>query len=96
MAGGSCITEAACARATRLRDRATWRVYAGIGRDPQPGDGRTGLAAELASLRTFSDVYRNHLRAYLEALLRNVAEWERAEKSSLAAARADLPALDVP
>ena len=28
--------------------------------------------------------YRNHLRAYLEALLRNVEEWERAEKSSLA------------
>ena len=52
--------------------------------------------AELACLRTFSDVYRNHLRAYLEALLRNVAEWERAEKSFPAAVRADLPALDVP
>jgi DivIVA domain-containing protein len=72
------------------------------GRDPQagdgpePGDGRSGLQAELAYLRTFSDVYRNHLRAYLEALLRNVAEWELAEKSSLAAARAGLPAPDAP
>jgi cell division septum initiation protein DivIVA len=54
---------------------------------------RRDLSAELAYLRTFSDVYRTHLRAYLEALLRNVEEWERAEKSSLAAARADLPFL---
>lgn len=54
---------------------------------------RRDLTAELAYLRTFSDVYRTHLRAYLEALLRNVEEWERAEKSSLAAARADLPFL---
>jgi DivIVA domain-containing protein len=54
---------------------------------------RRELTAELAYLRTFSDVYRTHLRAYLEALLRNVEEWERAEKSSIAAARADLPFL---
>jgi DivIVA domain-containing protein len=53
---------------------------------------RRELQAELAYLRTFSDVYRNHLRAYLEALLRNVEEWERAEKSSLTAARAELSA----
>ena len=63
---------------------------------PLAEDGRADLAAELAYLRTFSDVYRNHLRAYLEALLHNVAEWERAEKSSLAAARADLPAVHLP
>ncbi|HEY6277768.1 MAG TPA: DivIVA domain-containing protein [Streptosporangiaceae bacterium] len=56
-----------------------------------PGE-RRELQAELAYLRTFSDVYRNHLRAYLEALLRNVEEWERAEKSSLSAARAELSA----
>ncbi len=42
-------------------------------------------------MRTFSDVYRTHLRAYLEALLRNVEEWERAERSSLNAARSELP-----
>jgi hypothetical protein len=52
---------------------------------------RQGLEAELAYLRTFSEVYRTHLRAYLEALLRNVDEWAGAEKSSLASVRADLP-----
>ena len=52
---------------------------------------RQGLEAELAYLRTFSDVYRTHLRAYLEALLRNVDEWEHAERSSLASVRAELP-----
>lgn len=61
------------------------------GPDTLTGPERRDLTAELAYLRTFSDVYRTHLRAYLEALLRNVEEWERAEKSSLAAARADLP-----
>jgi hypothetical protein len=28
-----------------------------------------------------SEVYRTHLRTYLEALLRNVDEWARAEQS---------------
>jgi DivIVA domain-containing protein len=47
--------------------------------------------AELAYLRTFSEVYRTHLRAYLEALLSNVRDWERSETSSLVAAGAKLP-----
>ena len=47
--------------------------------------------AELAYLRTFSEVYRTHLRAYLETLLNNVEDWEQSERSSLAAARAELP-----
>jgi DivIVA domain-containing protein len=56
------------------------------------GDGdRRNVEAEVTYLRTFSDVYRTHLRAYLEALLRNVEEWERAEKSALNSARAELP-----
>ena len=55
------------------------------------GGERRNMEAEVAYLRTFSDVYRTHLRAYLEALLRNVEEWERAERSSLNAARSDLP-----
>jgi DivIVA domain-containing protein len=58
-----------------------------------PSADRRELEAELAYLRTFSDVYRTHLRAYLDALLRNVDEWEHAEKTSLAAARASLPRL---
>jgi DivIVA domain-containing protein len=58
-----------------------------------PSADRRELEAELAYLRTFSDVYRTHLHAYLDALLRNVEEWEHAEKMSLAAARASLPRL---
>jgi DivIVA domain-containing protein len=59
--------------------------------EAQPGADRSELQAELVYLRTFSDVYRTHLHAYLDALLRNVEEWERAEKISLDAARASLP-----
>ncbi len=62
-------------------------------RTQPPDPDRRELEAELAYLRTFSDVYRTHLHAYLDALLRNVEEWERAEKTSLAAARASLPRL---
>lgn len=61
-----------------------------------PAADRREIEAELAYLRTFSDVYRTHLRAYLDALLRNVDEWEHAEKSSLASVRADLPHLARP
>jgi cell division septum initiation protein DivIVA len=52
---------------------------------------RQELEAELAYLRTFSDVCRTHLRAYLEALVHDVDEWERTEKASLASVRAELP-----
>jgi len=45
---------------------------------------RREVEAELAYLRTFSNVYRKHLHAYLDALLRNVEEWERAKRTSLA------------
>jgi DivIVA domain-containing protein len=57
----------------------------------QAGTVRRELEAELEYLRTFSNVYRMHLHAYLDALVRNVHEWERAEEASLAAARDDLP-----
>lgn len=50
------------------------------------------LQSELTYLRTFSDVCRTHLRAYLEALVRNVDEWERVEKNSLASVRAETTA----
>jgi cell division septum initiation protein DivIVA len=52
---------------------------------------RQQLQAELTYLRTFSDVCRTHLRAYLEAMARNVEEWERAEKTSQASVRAEPP-----
>jgi cell division septum initiation protein DivIVA len=55
------------------------------------------LAAEMAYLRTFSDVYRTHLRSYLDQLIRNVEEWDRVEKESLPAVHADMSAPpDVP
>ncbi len=39
------------------------------------------MQGEIAYLRMYSEVYRTHLRTYLEALLRNVDEWARAEQS---------------
>jgi cell division septum initiation protein DivIVA len=40
--------------------------------------------AELAYLRTYSGVYRAHLKAYTEGILRGIEEWERKETASLA------------
>jgi cell division septum initiation protein DivIVA len=54
------------------------------------GSDRGKLEAELAYLRTFSDVYRSHLHSYLDKLLRNVEEWDRAEKETLDAIHTDL------
>lgn len=63
----------------------------------EKGADRAELEAELAYLRTFSDVYRTHLRSYLDRLLRNVEEWDRAEKEPLADVHADMSAPpDVP
>jgi len=49
---------------------------------------RTTLKAELAYLRTFGEVYRTHLRAYTEGMLRSIAEWERSEAGAIAEATA--------
>lgn len=51
---------------------------------PMTGEERHGLEREIAYLRTFADIYRTHLRSYLEALLRNVEEWERSERNNIA------------
>lgn len=53
--------------------------------EPMSAGERRELEREIAYLRTFSDVYRGHLKSYLEALLRNVEEWERSEHESVAA-----------
>jgi DivIVA domain-containing protein len=57
---------------------------------PPPGPGapaddarRHELEREIAYLRTYSEVYRTHLRSYLEALLRNVDAWESSERASV-------------
>jgi cell division septum initiation protein DivIVA len=53
------------------------------------GSDRGKIEAELSYLRTFSDVYRAHLHSYLDKLLRDVEEWDRAEQVTLDAGRAD-------
>jgi DivIVA domain-containing protein len=60
---------------------------------------RTALHAELAYLRAFGEVYRTHLRAYTEGMLRSIDEWERKEAASCqevaqGAAMAATPVLD--
>src|SRR5215470_3062743 len=50
---------------------------------------RSALKAELAYLKAFGEVYRTHLRAYTEGMLRSIAEWERNEAGAIAKATAD-------
>ncbi len=49
---------------------------------PQTNHERQAAQAELAYLRTYGDVYRAHLRAYTEGVLRGIEEWERKEATS--------------
>ncbi len=50
---------------------------------------RSALKAELAYLRTFGEVYRAHLRAYTEGMLRSIADWETKESRLLTEVTAD-------
>jgi cell division septum initiation protein DivIVA len=61
---------------------------------PPAGEGTAGdratrhdLEAEIAYLRTFSDVCRTHLRAYLDSLSASIEQWERAERAGALTAR---------
>jgi cell division septum initiation protein DivIVA len=63
---------------------------------PQSDHERRAAQAELAYLRTYSDVYRAHLRAYTEGILRGIEEWERKEAVSLQEAENSLPAASQP
>jgi DivIVA domain-containing protein len=58
---------------------------------PMSDEERSDLEREVAYLRTFSDVYRAHLRTYLEALLRNVEEWGHAEQGALPSSPTPVP-----
>jgi cell division septum initiation protein DivIVA len=58
------------------------------GLPPQTDRERRAVQAELAYLRTFSEVYRQHLKIYTEDVLRTIEDWESKER---AAAR-DIPA----
>jgi DivIVA domain-containing protein len=55
--------------------------------EPLPEEQQRQLQEEIAYLRTFSNVCRTHLRAYLESLGRSIEEWERAEHNAATAAR---------
>lgn len=50
--------------------------------EPLSPQERRDLEAEIAYLRTYSDVCRTHLRAYLESLARGIQEWEQAENEA--------------
>jgi len=71
-------------------------ALATLGAGTAPPEDRRELEAELAYLRTFSDVYRSHLRAYLDAVIRDVNEFERAEKPSETSTRPERPACPPP
>lgn len=58
---------------------------------PQSDEQQRAAQAELAYLRTYSDVYRAHLRAYTEGILRGIEEWERKEAASLQEAAQGVP-----
>lgn len=73
--------------AAHAAGRQSMQDYAG----PMTAEERRELEGEVAYLRTFSQVYRTHLHSYLEALLRNVEEWERAEHTSISHLRNALP-----
>jgi cell division septum initiation protein DivIVA len=59
--------------------------------EPLSAAERQDLQAEVAYLRTFSDVCRTHLRAYLESLTRSIDEWEHAEHNGTLTARPPHP-----
>jgi DivIVA domain-containing protein len=60
---------------SRARDAAVSALNAAP--SPQTDRERQAAQAELAYLRTFSDVYRAHIRAYTEGILSGIEEWER-------------------
>ena len=72
---------------TRARQAALATLNAPAGQSLETD--RSALKAELAYLRTFGEVYRTHLRAYTEGMLRSIAEWERNEAGAIAQATAD-------
>jgi hypothetical protein len=47
---------------------------------PQTDQERRAVQAELAYLRTFAEVYRQHLKIYTEDVLRTIETWEAKEQ----------------
>ncbi len=63
---------------------------------PQSDQERRAAQVELAYLRTYCDVYRAHLRAYTEGVLRGIEDWERKEAASLQEAKKATPIARAP
>ena len=64
---------------TRAREAAVTALNAAP--TPQTYQQQQAARAELAYLRTYGDVYRAHLRAYTEGILRGIEDWERKEST---------------
>lgn len=62
----------------------------------QSDQAQLAAQAELAYLRTYCDVYRAHLRAYTEGVLRGIEDWERKEAASLQDAATATPIARAP
>lgn len=77
---------------SRAREAALATLNAAPAVAPQMETDRSALKAELAYLRTFGEVYRTHLRAYTEGMLRSIAEWERSEAGAIEQASAQAEA----
>lgn len=68
------------------RTRARAAAVAAIDRDglpPQTDQERRAASAELAYLRTFGEVYRQHLKIYTEDVLRTIEDWESKEQAAV-------------
>lgn len=63
---------------------------------PQTEQEKLAAQAELAYLRTYGDVYRAHLRAYTEGVLRGIEEWEQKEAASIQEAAKNVPLAAAP
>ena len=75
----SVILDEAHASATHATELLPAPVRADV---PLTSSQRHELETELAYLRTFSNVCRTHLRAYLESLTRSIDEWEHADQTA--------------
>jgi cell division septum initiation protein DivIVA len=58
---------------------------------PQTEDERRAAEAELAYLRTFGEVYRQHLKIYTESVQRILDDWASKERAVAARPRGELP-----
>jgi cell division septum initiation protein DivIVA len=67
------------------RTRARAAAVAAMDHDgppPQTDQERRAIHAELAYLRTFSEVYRQHLKIYTEDVLRTIEDWASKERAA--------------